>query len=85
MGADALNDIARTAARHRGSDLNYWPRAETLHEGLIKIASVEKLSWAAREAISGFDAKLLVAHLSAVKSSRHQLRSATIEQAGRFS
>lgn len=68
VGANALHEIARTAARNRKSLASTGFYADRFHDGVVKLTKVETLIIPTITAISGFDAAPLLAHLATVKS-----------------
>jgi hypothetical protein len=68
VGADALTQIATTAARNKKSIATTGPYAERFHAELIKLVAVEKLIMPVINAIAGFDSAPLLKHLETVKS-----------------
>jgi hypothetical protein len=68
IGADALTQIASTAARNKKSISTTGVYAERFHAELIKVTAVEKLIVPVINAIAGFDSGPLLRHLEAVKS-----------------
>jgi hypothetical protein len=68
VGAAALNDIARTAARNRKILSGTGFYADRFHAELVKLAKVENLVLPVVAQIDGFDTQPLKQHLATIKS-----------------
>jgi hypothetical protein len=68
VGADALTEIARTAARNKKVLVGSGFYANRFHDELVKLVKVEALIMPVVRTITGFDARTLVSQLEIVKS-----------------
>jgi hypothetical protein len=74
VGAEALNEIARTAARNRQSIASSGPYGQRFHKEVVKLTGVEKLITPILHLIDGFDPASVLNHLSVLKSTSSSMR-----------